>query len=149
VTLCATSVALSLSAVCSISKSATLFASTPPRSSNGWTMRATPDELTAQDRATAQIQVAVAEELRLFDTDITAQLPSNGGMGSTAAQEVLRRFAETAKEVTQASARLSRAVVKARQAGWSWRRIGEASGVPYQSLHRKFAGRGRASGPNG
>jgi hypothetical protein len=44
-------------------------------------MRATPDELTAQDRATAQLQVAVAEELRLFDTDITAQLPSNGGHG--------------------------------------------------------------------
>jgi hypothetical protein len=112
-------------------------------------MRATPDELTAQDRATAQLQVAVAEELRLFDTDITAQLPSNGGMGSTAAQEVLRRVADTAKEVAQASARLSRAVVKARQAGCSWRRIGEVSGVPYQSLHRKFAGRGRAGGTNG
>ena len=83
----------------------------------------------------------MAEELRLFGSDIAAQLQVNEGRDSTPAQEVLRRVAETAKEVAQASGRLSRAVVKARRAGCTWRRIGEVSGVPYQSLHRKFAGR--------
>jgi hypothetical protein len=82
----------------------------------------------------------VAEEPRLFDPDIAAQLPLHRDRGSAAAEDVLRRVAQTATEVGQASARLSRAVVKARQAGCSWRRIGDASGIPYQSLHRKFAG---------
>jgi len=122
------------------------FASTPRRSSNGWTVRATQGELTAKDRTTAQLRLAVPEELRLFDADITAQLPLRANRVIAAAEDVLRRVAETAKEVAQASGRLSRAVVKAHQAGFSWRRIGETSGVPYQSLHRKFAGQGRSSG---
>ena len=71
------------------------------------------------------------EELRLFDADVTAQLLLHQGRNST--DEALRRVAETANEVAQASERLCRAVVKARQAGYSWRRIGEVSGVPYQS----------------
>jgi hypothetical protein len=91
----------------------------------------------------------VAEELRLFDADIAAQLRVNEGRDSAAAPEVLRRVAESAHEVAQASGRLSRAVVKARRAGRSWRQIGEASGIPYQSLHRKFAEQARPDGPNG
>jgi hypothetical protein len=87
----------------------------------------------------------VPEELRLFDADVTAQLLLHQGRNST--DEALRRVAETANEVAQTSERLCRAVVKARQAGYSWRRIGEVSGVPYQSLHRKFAG-GQVA-PNG
>jgi hypothetical protein len=37
-------------------------------------VRATRGELTAKDRITAQLRLAVPEELRLFDADITAQL---------------------------------------------------------------------------
>ncbi|HXR20992.1 MAG TPA: hypothetical protein VN786_00410 [Acidimicrobiales bacterium] len=126
-----------------------MFDLTRRRSSNGWTLHATPIELTGPYRAAAQLQVAVPEELRLFDADMTAQLPLHGDRDNAAAEDVLRRVAESAKEVAQASARLSRAIVKALQAGCSWRRIGEASGVPYQSLHRKFAEHGRWGGPNG
>ena len=135
--------------MCPTSKSDTLFDSTQQRSSNGWTVRATPGKLTPRDRAAARLQVAVAEELRLFDADMTAQLPLHEDRDSAAAEDVLRRVAESAKEVAQASARLSRAVVKARQAGCSWRLIGEASGVPYQSLHRKFAEQERSGRPFG
>jgi hypothetical protein len=81
----------------------------------------------------------VAEELRLFDADITAELPLHEDGSSTTAKEAPRRVAAPAREVAQASGRFSRAVVKARQAGCSWRRLGEASGFPYQTLHRKFA----------
>jgi hypothetical protein len=81
----------------------------------------------------------MAEELRLFDADITAQLPLHEDGDSTAAQEALFRVSEAAREVVEASGRFSRAVVKGRRVGCSWRRLGEASGVPYQSLHRNFA----------
>jgi len=91
----------------------------------------------------------VAEELRLFDADITAQLPLHEDGDSAAAQEALRRVAETARELAQAGGRFSRAVVKAHQAGCSWRRLGEASGVPYQTLHRKFAQQERSGRPLG
>jgi hypothetical protein len=41
--------------------------------------------------------------------------------------------------VAQAQERFAAAVLTARDAGCSWRHIGTAAGVPYQSLHRRFA----------
>jgi len=91
----------------------------------------------------------VADELRLFDAGITAQPPLHEDGDSTAALEALGRVAEAAREVAQARARFSRAVGKARHVGCSWRRLAEASGVPYQSLHRKFAEQETSGRPPG
>jgi hypothetical protein len=52
----------------------------------------------------------------------------------------LQGVAEAGRLVARAQARFVAAVVAARRAGCSWRLIGTAAGVPYQSLHRRFAG---------
>jgi hypothetical protein len=59
--------------------------------------------------------------------------------GASSPEEPLQRVNEAARLVVKAQARLLRAVMTARSAGCSWRRIGTAAGVPYQSLHRKFS----------
>jgi hypothetical protein len=51
---------------------------------------------------------------------------------------MLRRVAEAAKLVAEAHPRLAGALTSAHDAGCSWRRIGGASGIPYQILHRRF-----------
>ena len=85
--------------------------------------------------------VAAPEPLRLFNTGET-----NGPGPSqimtrhhVPVQEALRQVNEAAKLIVEAQARLAAAVTAAHDAGCTWRRIGIASGVPYQTLHRKFA----------
>jgi hypothetical protein len=85
---------------------------------------------------------AAPEPLRLFETATrdgreesrpeTAQAGLLGGS--------LQAVAEAGRLVTRAQARFATAVISARRAGSSWRLIGTAAGVPYQSLHRRFAG---------
>ena len=50
-------------------------------------------------------------------------------------------MAAAADVAARAHARLAQAVAGARQAGASWRHIGVAAGVPYQTLHRQAATR--------
>ena len=59
-------------------------------------------------------------------------------MARTGDTDPLRRVAEAARLVSQAKVRFVSAVIAARSAGCSWRAIGTASGVPHQSLHRRF-----------
>lgn len=54
----------------------------------------------------------------------------------------LQAVSEAAKLVVRAQARFVDAVRTARDVGCSWRRIGTAAGVPYQSLHRRLQTRG-------
>lgn len=75
------------------------------------------------------------EPLRLFDPP--GDEPRAGAeVGS--AEGSLDAVAEAARLVVKAQARFAAAVSAARAAGCSWRRIGTAAGVPYQSLHRSF-----------
>lgn len=54
-------------------------------------------------------------------------------------EEALRGLARSAGLLRQAELRFDRSVRDARQLGHTWRVIGKASWVPYQSLHRRFA----------
>lgn len=55
----------------------------------------------------------------------------------------LRVVAEEATMVVNANDRLEAAIDAARMAGVSWRQIGIAAGVPYQTLHRRHRQGGR------
>jgi len=55
----------------------------------------------------------------------------------------LRVIAEEATMVVNAHDRLEAAIEAARRAGVSWREIGIAAGVPYQTLHRRHRQGGR------
>lgn len=50
----------------------------------------------------------------------------------------LHTVSEAGRLVARAQAHFVAAVITARSAGCSWRLIGTAAGVPYQSLHRRF-----------
>jgi hypothetical protein len=52
-------------------------------------------------------------------------------------QNLLRVIADAATMVRNADLRLDAAIQAARVAGCSWREIGIAAGVPYQTLHRR------------
>lgn len=98
---------------------------------------------------------------------ITARVPSQGGTGrrssrpqtrssriettpeprtgwrlspteTSEATELLRAVAEAAKLESTARAHLDDAAAAARAAGHSWRELGIASGIPHQTLHRRF-----------
>jgi ribosome modulation factor len=104
------------------------------------------------------------EPLRLFDLDLpqptksqveTLQCPSqietperlseietdNPKVEDPAHQ--LQLVAEEATMVVNANDRLEAAIEAARRAGISWRQIGIAAGVPYQTLHRQHWQGGR------
>ena len=78
------------------------------------------------------------EALRLFDdAGPIASSPDNGT--PNALKPSLQQVAAAAEAAARAQARLAQAVAAARRAGDSWRHIGAAAGVPYQTLHRQFA----------
>jgi helix-turn-helix, Psq domain len=104
------------------------------------------------------------EPLRLFDLDLpqpvesqveTPKRPSqietpsplseietdNPEVDDSARQ--LQVVAEGATMVVNAHDRLEAAIEAARRAGVSWRQIGIAAGVPYQTLHRRHRQGGR------
>lgn len=59
------------------------------------------------------------------------------------AADQLRVIAEEATMVVNAHDRLEAAIEAARRAGFSWRQIGIAAGVPYQTLQRRHRQGGR------
>jgi hypothetical protein len=82
----------------------------------------------------------VAEALRLFENaGPIDSSPDNGTLD--ALKTSLQQVAAAAEAAARARARLAQAVAAARQASASWRHIGVAAGVPYQTLHRQFATR--------
>lgn len=80
----------------------------------------------------------MAEALRLFDGAVAIGSPSDNGTRKVA-KASLRQVAAAAEAAALARAGLAQAVAAARRAGDSWRHIGLAAGVPYQTLHRQFA----------
>src|SRR5580698_9158766 len=83
------------------------------------------------------------EPLQLFAMGATANERSSGTRPHRPhpAEESLERVARAAVLVAEAQQRFRMAVIAARAVGCSWRRIGTAAGVPFQSLHRTFAER--------
>jgi len=81
---------------------------------------------------------ASPEPLRLFDDHRLEPLSQVETGSKLSAEELLHRVAEAARLVAKAQAGFVRAVTTARGAGCSWRRIGSATGLPYQTLHRAF-----------
>jgi hypothetical protein len=84
--------------------------------------------------------VAAPEPLRLFGV---AAEPKAAALAQAARRSPeegsLHRLHQAGRLVAQAQARFDVAVIAAHKAGCSWRRIGAAAGVPYQSLHRRLA----------
>lgn len=76
--------------------------------------------------------------LTLFDSSTIGCAPAADGKAEVAGQ-VLCQVTQAVKLVGKAQECLARAIADARSAGYSWRRIGTAAAVPYQSLHRRFA----------
>jgi hypothetical protein len=62
------------------------------------------------------------------------ELPESSGL--------LRAVADANEEVAAAHLKLDVAIEAARVAGCTWRQIGTAAGVAYQSLHRRHRKRG-------
>jgi hypothetical protein len=82
-----------------------------------------------------------SETLQLFDASaLEPPWSRSETAGEVQAEVELRQVADSAKLAAQAQARFARAVAAAREAGYSWRRIGKATGIPHQTLHRQFAG---------
>ena len=78
------------------------------------------------------------EELHLFALDHVhdpGPARPNPSRPRTASRDDL---AEAAILLDRAQANLATAVKAARRRGWSWRRIGAESGLPFQTLHRRF-----------
>ena len=85
--------------------------------------------------------VTAPEPLRLFEAAVRdggeSVSPGDGQAGRLA--DRCRPSPKLANLSLRAQARFAAAVILARRAGCSWRLIGTAAGVPYQSLHRRFA----------
>jgi hypothetical protein len=90
---------------------------------------------------------AAPEPLRLFGI---AEKPEAAAQPQAAEcpleERSLQRLRKAGRLVAQAQASFDNEVIAAHKAGCSWRRIGTAAGVPYQSLHRRLA---EQAGPKG
>lgn len=83
---------------------------------------------------------AAPEPLRLFGVTEEAEAVALAAAAHRRLGEgSLQRLHQAGRLVAQAQARFASAVIAAHKAGCSWRRIGAAAGVPYQSLHRRLA----------
>jgi hypothetical protein len=83
----------------------------------------------------------VHEPLRLFEDgpEEAEALAKAEATAPSRPETSLQVVLQAARLVTEAQARFTAAVSNARAAGLSWRRIGTVTGVPYQSLHRRFS----------
>jgi hypothetical protein len=82
---------------------------------------------------------AVPEPLPLFDGQPYFERKSHFETFRHAPDDALEAVVQCASRLKGAQARFDDAVTAARRAGYSWRRIGTAAGVPFQSLHRRSA----------
>jgi DNA-directed RNA polymerase specialized sigma24 family protein len=84
------------------------------------------------------------EPLQLFGTNFEgAQQTGPSGVEPATLQTVRR----AGRLVIQAQERFRSAVLAARSEGCSWRQIGTAAGVPYQSLHRRLVHQPKSETP--
>jgi hypothetical protein len=79
---------------------------------------------------------AAPEPLQLFGANFECAPQADASGHMPASLQTVRR---AARLVLQAQDRFLNAVLTARRDGCTWRQIGTAMGVPYQSLHRRFA----------
>jgi hypothetical protein len=81
------------------------------------------------------------EELHLFDVDDDRDSGTGRRKASRSKTAPRADLAEAAILLNRAQANLTTAIDAARRMGWSWRRIGAESGLPFQTLHRRFGSR--------
>lgn len=74
--------------------------------------------------------------LRLFEDAPVSTTPTDA---LPASPRCLREVAKAARLAREAQRQLTISVLTARNEGHSWRRIGEASRISHQTLHRRFA----------
>ena len=87
-------------------------------------------------RGTGKTAVPEVQPLRLFVSGEPVEPMSRSGTAGRSQQdEVLLRVAGTARLLASAKARFAEEVAAAREAGISWRRISQATGVPFQTLY--------------
>jgi hypothetical protein len=87
-----------------------------------------------------QTTMPEVEALQLFQPCEPMVGASQTWTGDKGVYEVaLKTVSDNAKSVARAQARLAEAVIAARDAGCSWRQVAKAAGVPFQSLHHRFA----------
>jgi len=89
---------------------------------------------------------AAPEPLRLFEGQPYSERKSHFETDRHAADDALEAVVLSAGRLKGAQARFDDAVTAAHRAGYSWRRIGAATGVPFQSLHRRSAAAVTAAG---
>lgn len=77
-----------------------------------------------------------SEPLRLFEDPPLPAEPAETGPTPPRCLQAVTKAARLARE---AQRQLATSVLTARNEGHSWRRIGEASRISHQTLHRRFA----------
>ena len=91
-------------------------------------------------RRRLQTPMPELEALQLFHPRELTYGASQTWTGDKGVHEVaLKTVSDNAKSVARSQARLAEAVIAARHTGCSWRQIAKAAGVPFQSLHHRFA----------
>lgn len=78
-----------------------------------------------------------AEQLVLIQ-----ETPVDESHTETGDKDVLRKVRRAARLMVEAQTHFREAVNAARRSGCSWRRIGNAAGVPFQTLHRQMTDHG-------
>ena len=79
------------------------------------------------------------EELHLFEVHDDSGERTRRPKASRSRTDPGGDLAEAARLLNRAQANLATAIDTARRMGWSWRRIGAESGLPFQTLHRRFS----------
>lgn len=81
-----------------------------------------------------------ADELQLFEFEASGAIGGEGNTEEEIDTTMIRALSKVACQLNRAESRFETTVVRARRSGLSWRRIANATGVPFQTLHRR-AGR--------
>lgn len=86
-----------------------------------------PGEQGSQPETSPTVSRTETDQIRTPSGDLSNPLHESQALRDTFAAAIL---------VEEARRALSDAIAAARSAGYSWRAIGAASGIPYQTLHR-------------
>ena len=81
--------------------------------------------------------IETAQRLSEIETTPSLSEIETDSPGAGDRDDELHLIAQTAILVVSANRRLDAAIEAARLAGCTWRQIGTAAGVPYQTLHRR------------
>lgn len=99
-------------------------------------------DLSPDETSTRASQNETSSSSSRFETPPALSRIETFGEGISDSQGLLQAIEDAAELVAAAHAQLDVAIEAARVAGVSWRHIGTAAGVAFQSLHRRHRKRG-------